>query len=62
MQVSLNIELNEFPKKVGTPIKNETTRSQGKTSQVKLSMTRNKFLQFSKDMREALKLMEKAEK
>ena len=46
-QVTLNLSLNEFPNERRDSNKN-----------IKMSMTRDKFLQFTRDMKEAVEIMD----
>ena len=66
MTVSMNIDLKEFPKIKAKPLQHDEqeTAVVGKASvqAVKFSTTRDKFLQFSKDMRGALALLEATQK
>ena len=63
--VSMNIDLKEFPKIKAKPIEHEDAEheiTKPTVTPVKFSTTRDKFLQFSKDMRGALALLEDAQK
>jgi len=60
INVGLNIDLKEFPKKQPLTVTQaeEGQRGDDQVTQVKFATTRDKFLQFSKDMRGALALLE----
>ena len=61
MTVTMNIDLKEYPKVKAKPLQNENEEqalSKQVVTPVKFSTTRDKFLQFSKDMRGALALLE----
>lgn len=50
MTVTLNLDIVEFPKK--------EVQSTPKITHANFGMTRDKFLQFSRDMKQALSLLE----
>ena len=55
----MNIDLKEFPQVQGAAqTKGENKQAKQKITSVKFGTTRDKFLQFSKDMRGALALLE----
>ena len=63
--VSMNIEVKENPKieiKHDAAEQEEQQQRQPKLHQVGFSMSRDKFLQFSKDMKHALVLLKQTQK
>ena len=57
----MNIDLKEYPKIKAKPLQNdgeEQSLNKPVVTPIKFSTTRDKFLQFSKDMRGALALLE----
>ena len=60
MVVGLNIDLKEYPQVQGAAQSSTTEDNKAKeqVKPVKFSTTRDKFLQFSKDMKGALTLLE----
>ena len=61
MTVTMNIDLKEYPKIKAKPLQHEgeeQSLAKPVVTPIKFSTTRDKFLQFSKDMRGALALLE----
>jgi hypothetical protein len=53
--VKVNIDLKQFPKVVAP---HEEAEANDSVKSVKMAMTRDKFLQFTRDMKQALSLLE----
>ena len=61
INVGMNIDLQEFPKVIPQSAQSEEQKTdQRKIIPVKFTTTRDKFLQFSRDMRGALALLEQS--